>query len=220
VTNQICTTATEADRWQQAYGDIAAKTAHAVVDNMQHLFDAFRGQVSKADLRTEALEAIRKHHRRYDPGKSAYNTFAYICAQGRLLDISRTLRRRLRRETDYAEQVRAENRVAVLELPEEEGQPLHEWVERVYAAARYAYRPGACPPKRGRKWFSVPQCIAAVLLMRKLKAGVKGTAQIVREDPRLLRALRMTHAPSFMWYSRARVVVNGLIEQHGLTWAA
>jgi hypothetical protein len=201
--------------------DQAHRIAHKLVENMGHMFDAFVGQIAKDDLRSEAVAAMRRHHRRFNPAKSQYSTFAYMVGQGRLQDVARALRRRLKHEKAYAEQVMAENRVALLELPQEEGEPVHEWLERVFGAARYAYRPGAVKRGPGHPaWYSVPQCLAVALLMHKRKLSTRGCREMFLADPRLLRAVRMTHIPSHTWFNRARQVFHGTLDAHGLKLVA
>jgi hypothetical protein len=200
--------------------DQAHRIAHKLVENMGHMFDAFVGQVGKEDLRSEAVAAMRRHHRRFNPAKSQYSTFAYMVGQGRLQDIARALRRRLKHEKAHAEQVMAQNRVALLELPQEDGEPIHEWLERVFGAARYAYRPGVTRARRGRQWYSVPQCLAVSLLMRKRHLSIRGCREMFLADPRLPRAVRMTHVPSRDWFHHARQVFRATLDKHGLKMAA
>jgi hypothetical protein len=86
--------------------------------------------------------------------------------------------------------------------------PLADWLTGTFIKARYAHRPRMV--KRGRKWFSVAHCVAAVLLMRRLKLSCRAAAELLEERDDLHRAMRLTRAPSYGWFFRARRVVQRL----------
>jgi hypothetical protein len=85
---------------------------------------------------------------------------------------------------------------------------LADWLGQVYVRALRAYQPVVA--KRGRKWFSVPQAVAAVMLMRRLKLGCRATADLLADRPDLRTALRMTRQPSYVWFFRARQLIRGM----------
>jgi hypothetical protein len=191
----------------------AWKIAKAVANRKLHMFSAWKGEIDLDDLTSVAFAAIWRAHANFDPehvtpsGKRVrYVTFAYGVAARRIIDLWRS--RGLR-----AVGMEAFNRNAPIAIEADdrdgtdlEGLSLADWLGQVYVRALRAYQPVVA--KRGRKWFSVPQAVAAVMLMRRLKLGCRATADLLADRPDLRTALRMTRQPSYVWFFRAKQLVQ------------
>jgi hypothetical protein len=132
-------------------------------------------------------------------------TFAYVVGARRLA-LPRVAFPNLPVELSADQDVEREGEAVEVPAFSEDSPPLADWLAQAFVKARYAHRPGMV--RRGRKWFSVPHCVAAVLLMRRLNLSSRAAAELLAEREDLRRAMRLTRAPSHPWFFSAGRIVR------------
>ena len=194
--------------------DRARGVARTVAKRKLPMFSAWP-DIELDDLFAECFMAISRAHPKFNPdyrtpsGKRiCYSTFAYSVASRQLIDIWRSRARRTNGEIAFRESLPCNPHVLRPERLEDElrEMPLVDWVAQVYLRALRAHRVKGV--RRGRKWYGLPQCVAAALLMRRLKLSCRGAAMLLAEREDLRQALRMSRCPSYVWCHRARRIAK------------
>jgi hypothetical protein len=199
----------------------------AVVERQVPMFAHFP-EHDADDLFSEARDACERAWPRFDPDKSSVSTFISIIAHRRLISLYRSCARRATREArvavmgeavtpaneptdaddraltalaEWADAQDAEARADGLLGGLGEDQTIEDWAGTVYRQAKRTFP--AYPDRRGRKWYSTPQAVTCVLLIRKYGWTTREAERQFADSPDLCRALQLRRVPDHSWFARA-----------------
>jgi DNA-directed RNA polymerase specialized sigma24 family protein len=201
-------------------GEPAEAAIHAAVLRNRSIFDRFP-EFDAEDLYQEARMACVKAWPSYNAQKAAWSTFLSVVTRNRLITLCRSRSRRDERERAVAarEWEKGHGPLALAAVAEwvdagdEAGLPggaggddetLAEWLGSVYRQATRAFPRRRNTERGGRNWFTPPQIVAVVLLMRKRSLSTRGCKLLLEQDEDLRAAIRMTRVPDQSWFHRAK----------------
>ncbi len=210
-------------------GERVEGVVRRVVGRKRHLFHHFP-DLDEDDLVQEGLAAVRAAWAGFDPARAAWSTFVYTVAARRMIDLWRHRARRAEREAkvaapggervvydDRAGEAAAGDALAALSAWADaadagdradgllgglgDDRTMEDWAGVVYRHAVRTFPPHA--NRTGHKWYTVPQVVAAVLVMRKYGLTTRGAEALFAESAGLRAALQLGRVPDHSWFGRA-----------------
>lgn len=195
---------------------LAKALADAAVARKFGMFAHFR-DLGRDDLEQEALTAIHRAFPTFDPDKASFSTWASMVAGRRLIDIYRTRARQAGREGVYASLTPSEQESPIDALLTGLDSPgdvfpldVAEWLRSIYYQAKRMLT--APRHRRGRRYFSPGQAMAAAFLMEREGLTTRGAVEFFRARPELAEAIRFRHVPSHYWFWQAQELLTEILE--------
>lgn len=192
------------------------ETRRIVVSLVQRNIGLFGGlrNLDRDDVVQHCMLQAWKEFPRWDPARASWSTHLYRAISCDIIDLARRSRKRNPEhgfeqlqegdtKTDDPQFSRALPDIA-------DAEDAAEWLREVYQ------RLARCMPerrRRGRRWFSRAQAASVALFMEQKKLSRRGAAELFRASGNFRAAIRLSHDPSPMWFSRAVRRCRGMLRR-------
>lgn len=174
----------------------------------RRLFDEFP-HMGLEDLIQIGMIRAMQVHAAFDPARARYVTWIYRAVSYAIIDAWRACRRRAGTEDQRHEAAM----IDWWEEPEDDTPVnLLEWLRETFLRAKRA-NPEPREPRRGRKWFSIPQAVTIGLLMQRLRLSSRGARELLIERPDLAQVLRLRHVPTHDTFWRMSCFLSEITEK-------